>query len=202
MTRLYLIRHGETVWNKLEKTQGCTDVDLSEVGLSQAERLAERLVSEDITVLYSSDLKRAYCTARILGEGLRVPVKTHRDLREMNFGSWEGMDFESIKREYSEVHRLWISSPKKAVIPGGEDLIQVQTRAVEAINGIVRLHRGERIALVSHGITLKCLIFGLLGIDLGYLSKIRLDNCSISVIELRKERFILDCLNDTCHVKG
>ena len=174
MTRLYLIRHGETEWNRLKKTQGCTDIDLSEAGLAQARRLVRRLAAEGINVVYSSDLKRARSTALILGEDLKVPVKTHRDLREMNFGSWEGMDFESIKKEYSEVHRLWVSSPKKAIIPGGEGLVQVQARVVEAINGITRLYRGERIALVSHGVTLNCLIFGLIGIDLGNLSKIRL----------------------------
>lgn len=202
MTKLYLLRHGETEWNRQRRTQGSTDTDLSETGLYQAYRLSQRLSEEDITAIYSSDLKRAYATARILGKELNLPVKIQRALREMNFGHWEGMDIDSIKKQHSEVHRLWISSPKEAVISGAERLIDVQTRIVEAVNGIIRLHRGEKIAIVSHGITLKCLIFGLIGIDLSNMSKIRLGNCSISIVELVEERFILECLNDVCRGKG
>lgn len=201
MTRLYLIRHGETEWNKLEKTQGCTDINLSENGYIQAERLARRLLNEGIDAVYTSDLKRAYVTARIIADQLNTEVFTHPGLREMNFGCWEGLDFHSIKRDYTETHRLWISSPDKAVIPGAEELLEVQNRVTAAVQGIVSLNSGGRIALVSHGVTLKCLIFGLLGIDLGNLSKIRLDNCSLSIVEHRNGRYVLDLMNDTCHVK-
>ena len=200
MTRLYLIRHGETEWNRLEKTQGCTDIDLSENGYIQAERLARRLLDEGIETVYSSDLKRAFTTARIIAEQLNIEVHTHPGLREMNFGCWEGLDFHSIKREYTEIHRLWLSSPDKAIIPGAEELIEVQNRVTKAVKSIVELNRGGRIAVVSHGVTLKCLIFGLLGIDLGNLSKIRLDNCSISIVEYRNGRYVHDLMNTICHV--
>ena len=204
MTRIYLVRHGETEWNRMAKTQGRMDISLSETGYAQAGRLAERLLPESITAIYSSDLKRAYNTARVLADGLKVDVNVSAGLREMDFGCWEGMDFESIKKEYSHIHRLWIKSPNKAKIPGGEELIEVQSRSISVTHGILALHKGERVALVSHGITLKCLIFGLLGIDLGNLSKIRLDNCSVSIIEFRNDRYVLDTLNDTCHlnIKG
>ena len=200
MTRLYLIRHGETEWNRLEKTQGCTDINLSENGYIQAGKLARRLLNEGIELVYSSDLKRAYTTASIIAEQLNMGVYTHPGLREMNFGCWEGMDFHSIKREYTETHRLWVSSPDKAIIPGAEELIEVQNRVTNAVKGIVDLNKGRRIAVVSHGVTLKCLIFGLLGIELGNLSKIRLDNCSLSIVEYRKGRYVLDLMNDICHV--
>ncbi len=202
MTRLYLIRHGETEWNRLEKTQGCADIDLSENGYIQAGRLARRLLDEGIEAVYSSDLRRAFTTARIIAEQLDIEVHTHPGLREMNFGCWEGLDFHRIKKEYTEIHRLWLSSPDKAIIPGAEELIEVQNRATDAVKGIVELNRGRRIAIVSHGVTLKCLIFGLLGIDLGNLSKIRLDNCSLTIIEYRNGRYVLDLMNDICHVAG
>jgi len=201
LTRLYLIRHGETEWNRMAKTQGRMDIDLSSEGYAQAERLADRLQQDGINAIYSSDLKRAYNTASVLADRLNIRVNLSVHLREMDFGCWEGMDFESIRREYSDIHSLWISSPNKAKIPEGEELIKVQSRATGMIRGILNLHKGERIALVSHGVTLKCMIFGLLGIDLGNLSKIRLDNCSISVIEYKDKRCILDTLNDTCHLK-
>jgi broad specificity phosphatase PhoE len=202
MTRLYLIRHGETEWNRLEKTQGCADISLSENGYIQAGRLARRLLDEGIEAVYSSDLRRAFTTARIIAEQLDIEVHTHPGLREMNFGCWEGLDFHRIKKEYTEIHRLWLSSPDKAIIPGAEELIEVQNRATDAVKGIVELNRGRRIAIVSHGVTLKCLIFGLLGIDLGNLSKIRLDNCSLTIIEYRNGRYVLDLMNDICHVAG
>ncbi len=201
MTKLYLVRHGETEWNRLAKTQGCTDIKLSDEGYIQAHRLAGRLQNEGIAAIYSSDLKRAYDTACVLSDNLDIEVNTSVHLREMNFGCWEGMDFESIKNQYSDIHSLWVSSPNKAKIPGGEELMRVQSRVTNAAKGILALHEGEKIVLVSHGITLKCLIFGLIGIDLDNLSRIRLDNCSISIIEHKNQRYVLDLLNDTCHIK-
>lgn len=200
MTRLYLIRHGETEWNKLEKTQGCMDISLSPDGFVQAKKLAKRLQHEGIDSIYSSDLKRASHTAGVLAESLNMEVNLSAPLREMNFGCWEGLDVESIKKDYSGVHSLWTSSPNRAKIPGGEELIEVQQRATGLVRNIFSLHRGEKVAIVSHGVTLKCMIFGLLGIDLENLSKIKLDNCSISTIEYRDGRCILDTLNDTCHL--
>ncbi len=202
MIRLYLLRHGETKWNRLAKTQGCMDTDLSEAGLVQAEKLAQRLVSEGINVIYSSNLKRACITAQIIGDVLNAPIDIQPDLREMNFGRWEGMNIHDIKEEYFDIYRLWLSNPKKARIPDAEGLKQVQNRAMEVINGIIALHKGDNIAIVSHGVTLKCLVLGVLGIDLSNMSKIRIDNCSISQLILQKEQCILNYLNDTCHLGG
>ncbi len=202
MTGLYLLRHGETKWNRLSKTQGCVDTDLSEEGLIQGRKLALRLTSENITAIYTSNLKRAYSTAQIIGQTLNIPINILPDLREMNFGRWEGMDIDSIKKKYYDIHRLWISDPRKARIPDAEHLTQVQDRAVKAASGIINSHRGDNIAVVSHGITLKCLIFGLLGMDLKNLSKIRIDNCSITLLKFEGGHYILNYLNDTYHMKG
>jgi broad specificity phosphatase PhoE len=92
MTRLYLIRHGETEWNRENRTQGCSkDQPLSEKGLAQAKAVAERFRNNPIDVIYSSDLIRAYCTAKEISNIIGSPIKRTEILREMNFGCCEGV---------------------------------------------------------------------------------------------------------------
>lgn len=201
MTRLYLVRHGETQWNLESRTQGSKDISLTEKGLWQANRLAERFMGEKIESIYSSDLKRAYNTAKAIGDRLGIEVKVSLNFREMNFGCWEGKNIECIKEEFKDIYSLWMSNPRKAVIPGGEELIGVQQRALKAVNKIMENGAGGNVVLVSHGITIKTLIFGLLDIDLMYLKKIRIDNGSISIIDFRDQGNVLVTLNDTCHLK-
>ncbi len=200
MTRLYLVRHGETEWNKAKRTQGSTDTHLTSSGMWQAERVAERLEKEKISFLYSSDLKRAYCTARAVGDRLGLEVITSPDFREMNLGKWEGKTIEDIKNEFQEVYTTWRSRPHEAVIPGGEKLVMVQERALKGVYGIVKRHPGEKIALVSHGILIKTLVFGLLDIDLVFFRRIRIDNGAVSIIDFKEEGNVLVTLNDSYHL--
>jgi len=201
MTRLYLVRHGETEWNRNFRTQGSTDTHLTAKGMWQAEKVAERLEKEKVSALYSSDLKRAYNTAMAIGDRLGMEVKTSQDFREMNLGSWEGKTIEDIKREFKEVYSTWRSKPHETVIPGGEHLLDVQERALKGVSGIIKKHPGEKIVLVSHGITIKALVFGLLDIDLIYFRKIRMDNGGVSIIDFREEENVLVTLNDSYHLK-
>lgn len=201
MTRLYLVRHGETEWNRNSRTQGSTDTLLTPRGIWQAERVAERLEKENVTALYSSDLKRAYYTAKAIGDRLQFVVKTSPDFREMNLGNWEGKTLEEIKQEFNEIFSAWRTKPHETVIPGGEDLIRVQERALKGVSGLIKKHPGEKIVLVSHGITIKALVFGLLDIDLIYFRKIRMDNGSVSMIDFKNDGNVLVTLNDTYHLK-
>lgn len=202
MTRLFLVRHGETEWNREMRTQGSRDIHLTERGLWQAERVSERLLGEGIEAVYSSDLKRAYYTARAIADRLGIGVKVSPDFREMNLGEWEGKRVEDIKKEFQDIYGIWVSNPHRAVIPGGETLIGVQQRAIKGIKDIIKRHQKGKIVLVSHGITIKVLIFGLLGIDLAHYRKVRMDNCGISIIDFKEEGNVLVTLNDTCHLKN
>lgn len=201
MTRLYLIRHGETEWNRQRRTQGCgNDLSLSQNGLLQAKALANRLKNISVDTIYSSDLKRAYETAFEISKTIELPVNTSPGLREMNLGCFEGLTFDEIERQYKEVFEIWRSNPKETIIPEGEALITLQERISSEIDEIIQEHDGKNIIVVSHGISIKMLILKVLCMDISNHDRIRLDNAGISIIEYRGNRPVLTLLNDICHL--
>lgn len=201
MTKLYLIRHGETMWNMEKRTQGIRNIQLSELGKLQAKYLAKGLEKENIDVIYSSDLSRAYETAKIVGKYIDKPVQPLPEIREMNFGEWEGLTINEIKGKYQDIYSQWSTTPHIAKIPGAETLIQVQERAMKGVNNIIKENPGKNIVMVSHGTAIKTIIFRLLDIDLSYYRKIRQDNTAINIIDFKEEYNVLVRLNDTCHLR-
>ncbi len=135
MATLLLVRHGETDWNAEGRLQGHTDRPLNEHGRRQARGLAERLAGDAITAVYSSDLSRARETAEILAEPLGLPVVTDPDLRERNWGNWEGLT----------------GSERDRVEHVGEDVGAHGERMLRAILRIAEQHSGERVVVVTHG---------------------------------------------------
>lgn len=200
MIRLFLVRHGESEWNILNKVQGQKDTALTDNGIRQAEKLAERLKKESIDFIYSSDLKRAYDTAKIVGDKLGLKVNKLEGLREINFGCWQGLSINEIKEKFREEHLIWMTKPHVLDLPGGETLISLQERVLKAVNSIIKRHEGKNILLVSHGAAIKTLILGILDIDVSNYRKISLDNVGISIIEFREHNPVIKVLNDTSHV--
>lgn len=162
--------------------------------------LAEKLKNEDIDLIYSSDLSRAYETAKILGDKLDKSVHVLPGIREMNFGKWEGLTIDEIQTKYQNIHAVWEKTPHMAQVPGAETLIQVQERAMKAIYNIINKHPNKNIVLVSHGVAIKVIIFGLLDLDLSNYTKIRQDNTAINIIDVKCDQNVLVQLNDTCHL--
>ncbi len=200
MTRLFIIRHGETLWNREKRAQGAKDIALTDNGKLQGEYLAKRLVKEKIDYIYSSDLSRAYETAKLLADKFNKPVLAIPELREMNFGLWEGLTMNDIQLKFQDHFNSWRSSPHKAQIPEAETLLQVQERALKAVFNIIDKHPNKSIAMVSHGVTIKTIILGLLDIDLSNYRKIRQDNTGINIIDFKENQWVLVQLNDTCHL--
>ncbi len=102
MTKLLLVRHGQTLWNHVARYQGHTDIDLSDTGRTQAKLLSMRLAGVSLQAVYASDLRRALDTARIIAEPHDLAVQALPQLREINFGAWEGLTFKEIKAGYSD----------------------------------------------------------------------------------------------------
>ena len=146
MTTLYLVRHGETEWNRIGRWQGHTDVELNDRGREQARELAARLADIAIDVIYSSDLKRAHETALIVAELKRMPVTTDVGLREIDVGSWAGLNDAEIEARFPDRKR-----------PDGEAVDVFRARVVGAATRIARAHREQRVLIVSHGGTLRSL---------------------------------------------
>ena len=200
MTRLYLVRHGETIWNAESRAQGSRNVALSETGRQQAHLLAERIQHYAIDKIISSDLDRAYETGKILGETLGLEVEKLEALKEMNFGAWEGLTISEIQAKYSAHYTIWRNKPHDAEIPDGESLIRVQKRGLDSINRIVEDNANKNIVVVSHGTMIKAIILGILDIDLSYFYKIKQDNTSMNIIEYKSYGPVVVTLNDIAHL--
>jgi probable phosphoglycerate mutase len=135
MTTLLLVRHGETDWNAAGRLQGHTDRPLSDYGREQARRLAEELTGEEFDAIYSSDLARARETAEIVGAELGLPVALDPDLREKDWGNWEGLT----------------STERLGVELAGESTESHQRRMLAAIGRIAAEHPYGRVLVVTHG---------------------------------------------------
>ncbi len=201
MKRIFFVRHGESQWNVVNRMQGQNDIPLTEKGIKQANSIANRLVNENIDKIYSSDLKRAYETALIIGNRLNLDVTKMKEFREMNFGVWEGKTHDEIMAEYQEQFLYWKKEPENTRIDGAETLQELQERSMAALNEIISSNKEDSILVVSHGVTIKVMILGLLGMSLSNYKNLVIENVSLSIVELRDYNRVLKILNDTCHVK-
>ena len=201
MTKVILVRHGQTLWNLERKYQGHSDVPLSETGLQQAELAAERLARENVTAVYSSDLVRAAHTAKCIGDRHGVAVTTLPALREIMFGEWEGLNYDQITARWPEsIGKLW-SRPAEVQIPGGESFSQVQHRAYGAVLQIVAKHPGENVVVAAHGGTIGTILCAALEMDLNRVWSIRQDNTAVNMLEYYDDRVLVTLLNDCHHLQ-
>jgi len=150
-TRILAIRHGQTAWNASARIQGHTDIGLDALGQWQARQLARALGHEELQAIYSSDLARARDTAAPLAAARGLPVGTDTGLRERAFGEFEGLSFEQIESRWPEQALAWRRRDPSFGPPGGEMLRDFRERVVAALNRLALAHRGQCIALVTHG---------------------------------------------------
>lgn len=152
-TRIIAVRHGETDWNADARIQGLRDIPLNGKGLWQAGRAAQGLAQarEPVAAIYSSDLARAYETARSIGRALGVEVGTDARLRERGFGDFEGKTFTELEQEFPQDTARWRVRDPSWAAPGGETLLALGERVRAATDALARRHLGEQIVLVAHG---------------------------------------------------
>jgi broad specificity phosphatase PhoE len=163
MTRLILIRHGETDWNTAGRWQGQSDVPLNERGREQARQLVHQLVGMPIDAVYSSDLGRARDTAEPLARAAGLPVIVDEGLREIHQGEWQGMLATDIEARYAEALNSRREDPLNVAPPGGETVAQVRERVLHSLGQILQRHPGGTVAVISHGFLLGLLHAHLLG---------------------------------------
>ena len=201
MTSVYLVRHGQTAWNKEEIFRGRTDIPLDETGLRQAELVGEYFKGMEIHGIYSSSLSRAWQTAQKVAELHNVKVQPLQGILDMSFGNWEGRAHQEIREHDSETYRQWVETPHLVRLPGGESLDDVRVRAMAALEEVIRNYSGKTLILVSHRVVNKVLICGILGLDTSHFWQITQDTTAINLIQHRNGKYILSLMNDTCHLK-
>lgn len=201
MTSVYLIRHGQTAWNKEEIFRGRTNVPLDETGLKQADLAGEYFKRMEIHAIYSSPLARAWQTAEKIAEPRSMKVQPLEGVIDMSFGSWEGHPHQEIREMDPQTYRQWRDEPHLARLPGGETLDGVRLRAMAALEAVVQSNPNNTVIVVSHRVVNKVLICGILGIDNSHFWQIGQDTTAINLIQYRNGKYVLSLLNETCHLK-
>jgi len=210
MTRIVMIRHGETLWNRERRIQGQTDTPLSDLGRAQAKAVGERLATVRFAALYASDLVRAWNTAqaieaavaaRALAEGrMAPPLRADVRLREMDFGEWEGRTSAEIAAVDAQAHARSRERDPDFRIPGGESFRDLYVRAVAAVDAHARAHAGETIGIIAHGGILDMLYRHTHGIPLQAPRVFSLYNAAYNCLTHDEGGFRLEAWGDTAHL--
>ena len=201
MSRLLLVRHGDTATDNPERLWGQTDIALNETGVLQAERLGERLSAESIDEIYSSDLSRAFQSAEIIASRHHLNITTSKKLREIHFGDIEGLTFAEVDRKYPELSRSWSDDNPHLRFPNGESIIELVERVTGFLSEVVLHNRDCTILIVSHGGLLRMLICHILGLDLKHWKQLCLDRASLNIVDIYPETALLSLLNDVSHLR-
>ena len=194
--KIYLIRHGETEWNKDRRLQGQSDVPLNAYGRELAEETAKALEREGTIFdrAFASPLSRALETARILTAGRDIPLETDRRLMEMNFGAYEGSAFDPPKKDPAHPLHDFLCRPE-AYVPaaGAESFEQVMTRARRFLEEkILPLERSCKAVLVAaHGAFNRCLLGTIQDMPLEEFWKVGMPNCAVSILSLDAGKFAI-----------
>lgn len=200
-TRIVAIRHGETDWNVATRIQGQLDIGLNATGRWQAERLARALSDEALDMIYSSDLARAHATAQAVAQSAGVPLRTDSSLRERGFGVFEGLSFAEVEQRFPEQARRWRQRDATFGPDGGEPLRVFYERAVSAVAALAARHRGQHIAVVTHGGVLDALYRAGSRVALDAPRSWQLGNASINRLLHGEHGFSLVGWGDTLHLE-
>ena len=201
-TTLLLVRHGQTNSNVSGLYAGWSEENLNELGYIQAHRLSYRLARLSLAAIYTSPINRAYTTAAILAEPHQLAVEVLDDLIEIQLGDWEGLYGDEIKRRWPLLWQQSRIDPSEITIPNGESFKHVTTRAIRALNTIIRASQDKQVAIVTHEIIIKVLIAYALGVTNSIYRRIEIDNASLSLLQITDNGSQLVSMNNISHLEG
>jgi broad specificity phosphatase PhoE len=201
MKKLILARHGETAWNVDRIFRGRSEVELDDVGMRQAELLGKYLSDWKLDAIYSSPVRRALDTANIVARYQKTDVQVAQGLSDMDFGEWQSLPEQEVRRRYPALLDDWHSTPERVRMPGGESLEDVIRRAIEVVNDVLSRYQGA-VLLVSHRVVIKVLVCSLLGLDNSRFWSIGQDVGGITIFSYVNGRFVLTRHNDTSHLRA
>lgn len=198
--KLYITRHGQTDWNIAGRYQGQSDTPLNEVGIHQAKQIARRLSTEDIHVIYTSDLSRAANTAQAIADFHQLEIKKDPRWRELSFGDWEGMTYKEMSAHSPELFSKWMTDPLNTSTPNGETLAQLAERVKSAFDEIKSQHKDQTVLVIAHSGALQSLLAVTLGVDLNRYWQFRVSQASLSELIVYENAVTLNLLNDVTHL--
>jgi broad specificity phosphatase PhoE len=209
MSFFYLVRHGETEWNREEVFRGRMDVPLNDRGCQQAEAAGRRLAGTRLAAVCTSPLSRARETAEVIARACGLEVCVDEAFVDMDFGDWQGLRLTEVEKRFPELYQTWRIAPAEARIPGAESLVEVKKRAVAAITALACRFGKDTLCVVSHRVVSKLVMAWALGLDEAAFWRIRQDTACLNVLEYDgrapaspTREPVVHLLNDTCHLSA
>ncbi len=202
-TIVYLLRHGATAANRevpYRLLGRSLDLSLDEEGTDQARRAGEALRGHRLAAVYASPMVRALETAARVASPHGLEPVVVEGLIEADLGRWEGLTWEQARAADPEHHEAFLAHPGTVPYPDGESFKDAQDRMIPTVAGLAARHPGERIAVVSHNVTNRAYLAGLMGIPIDRAREIRQANGGISVIRYDWSHPVVESLNVTFHL--
>jgi len=229
MTRIVLVRHGQTAWNQEARFRGRAEVELDEFGLRQAEATGRYLATRwPVVAVYASPMHRAMQTAEAIARAQGLTTRPLEGLLDIDFGACQGLSSDETAQRYPAIYRAWLEAPHTVRFPGGEGLDEVRERVVAGLDEVIVRHPEQSVALVSHTVVNRVLLCAVLGLGNEHFWRLRQETCAVNVFdaEVRRRKqaaleapkaqrmppgtsslgwcgtFTIVLLNDTCHLQG
>jgi len=198
---IYLVRHGQTEWNKKGIFRGHKDIPLDSTGITQAIQVAQYLKHKKIKNIFSSPLSRAVQTAEKISNITNNEIKIIEDLIDLHFGKWEGQEINWVKKNYPNNYYFYKNEPEKSFFPNGESLAHCLERSYKTFYGLVEKYQ-DNFVIVTHRVIIKLIIIGALGLSLNAFWQIHFDTCSTTELTHKAMHFVVRKINNTCHLDG
>ena len=199
--KFFLVRHGETEWNKLGRFQGHKDISLNERGASQAKETAQATAGWGHRGIYSSPLLRTVQVAEEIVKVTPMSVFEEPGLKELSLGDLEGVTGQEMRDGWPLVFAQWRSNPEKISMPNGESLVQLRERAWQAILDIERKHSSEdSVVVISHNFAIRSIVGELLGQPLEFFHRMSLNLASVCTFDSDDRGRRLTGYNSTGHL--
>ena len=201
-TTIYMVRHCESEGNACRRSHAQFDGIVTQKGLLQAEKLAERFADVAVTAIYSSDAYRCRVTAEPLARAKGLPVQYRMLLREYTIGAWEGYSIGYTANRFQELYESWLSTPYAHNIPGADPFPLIAERGALGIQQIAEENPGGTVVAFTHSCTLTCGLTKLLGEPISYYSSIKSgDNTAVTMLEVDESGNIhVKYINDDSHL--
>lgn len=201
-TQVFVVRHGETTWNKEKRLQGHLDSELTAKGIAQAKALGENLKEHDFDAIYASDLTRTRLTAENVASEKHCPITLDPQLRERNLGIFQGYTRQELAEKFPEHAVPYLNNEPDYQIPQGETLRQFCQRTMDCFNKLVMQHKQGKILVVTHGGVLTCLFKKVVGVPLNTPRHFVLLNTSLNVFSYHKGDWTLESWGDLSHLQN
>lgn len=201
--RIYLVRHGETEWNRVRRFQGRSNLPLNKEGKKQVKALALALKNKPLTAIHTSPLIRALETARLIKVfHPSIPIFEEKGLIEMDLGEFDGIKAQDWAEQYPDFRKAWNENPASVKMPNGESLKEVQVRAKHTLERITRIYPPDTTILISsHNFVNLTILCDLLEIPLRRFRELRQENAAFNVIRKKGDRLYAELVNERFHLK-